>query len=72
MLLYQMSHFKSMIRENALAQTQAKIITMHSKDVHTNIVQSKGWLSAVVGPVNNCTLLYESNLAYRCAYGLYD
>ena len=31
------------------AKKQAKLITMHSQDFQTEVVQSMGWLSAIVG-----------------------
>ena len=36
-------------RKNALAPKQVQLITMHSYDLQTKVVQSKGWLSAIVG-----------------------
>ncbi len=38
----------SMSRGNALAPKQTQLSAMHSKDLKTKVMQSKGWLSALI------------------------
>ena len=45
LLLSQACDITSKSRGNALVQKQAQLITMHSQEFYTKVVQSKGWLS---------------------------
>ncbi len=49
------------IRKGECLDKLAQLITMHSEDFHTNDVQSKGWLSAMVG--NDLELIFGLTLS---------
>ena len=44
-----MRNINSISRGDCLGPEQAQLSTMHSKDFQTKVVQSKGWLSAIIG-----------------------
>ena len=48
LLLCQMRDINSTSRGKCLSPKQAQLITMHSFDFQPRVVQSKGWLSAIV------------------------